>query len=336
MHFGIVGSGIIGLTTALELQENFPNAKVTILADRFNEDTTSYVAAGIFRPGTSFMGPTPEITQQWMTDAFHYWDDLRRSKEATLAGVCQLSGYIFSSTSPSIVRNHFIEKLLPVYRQATEDELKLCQGNWKYGSFFTTCLTESRIYLPYAAKKFKDAGGIVMYHHVNSLKNLPENYDVVVNCTGMGAKELCSDRQLVPIRGQILKVRAPWIKTAFYGDYDTYIVPGFDTVTLGGCRQFDSYNMEVCKYDSMAIKERCYNMLPSLKKAEVVREMVGLRPHRSIVRVEKDIVYRSQDGRPLKVVHNYGHGGYGVTTAPGTAKYAVKLVRESLTGNSKL
>lgn len=63
MHFGIVGSGIIGLTTALELQETFPNAKVTILADRFNEDTTSYVAAGIFRPGTSFMGPTHEITQ---------------------------------------------------------------------------------------------------------------------------------------------------------------------------------------------------------------------------------------------------------------------------------
>lgn len=63
MHFGIVGSGIIGLTTALELQENFPNANVTILADRFNEDTTSYVAAGIFRPGTSFMGHTKEITQ---------------------------------------------------------------------------------------------------------------------------------------------------------------------------------------------------------------------------------------------------------------------------------
>jgi len=29
-----------------------------------------------------------------------------------------------------------------------------------------------------------------------------------------------------------------------------------------------------------------------------------------------------------QVVHNYGHGGYGVTAAPGTAKHAVKLVRE--------
>lgn len=39
-----------------------------------------------------------------MTDAFNYWDELRRSKEAPLAGVCQLSGYIYSRTSPSIVR----------------------------------------------------------------------------------------------------------------------------------------------------------------------------------------------------------------------------------------
>ncbi|KAM7343269.1 D-amino acid oxidase 1 [Cochliomyia hominivorax] len=335
MHFGVIGSGIIGLTTALELQQQFPNAKVTILADRFNEDTTSNVAAGIFRPSTSFMGPTKEITQQWINDAFYYWDDIRRSKDAALAGVCQLSGYIFSSISPSIVRNHYIEKLLPIYRQATEEELKLCKGDWKYGSFFTTCVTESRLFLPYATRKFNDAGGVVHFQHVNSFTQLPENYDVVVNCTGLGSRILCNDQQLVPIRGQILKVRAPWIKTAFYGDYDTYIVPGFETVTLGGCRQFESYNMNICKYDSMAIKERCYNMLPSLKNAEIVRELVGLRPHRAVVRVESEIMH-APNGRPVKVVHNYGHGGYGVTTAPGTAKYAVKLVRDLLVGNSKL
>lgn len=63
MHLGVIGCGVVGLTTALELQETFPNAKITILADRFNESTTSYVAAGIFRPGTSFMGPSQEITK---------------------------------------------------------------------------------------------------------------------------------------------------------------------------------------------------------------------------------------------------------------------------------
>ena len=183
--------------------------------------------------------------------------------------------------------------------------------------------------------RFLAAGGKIVKQHIDSFSAVPKSYDIVLNCTGMGAKQLCNDQQLVPIRGQILKVKAPWIKTAFYGDYDTYIIPGFETVTLGGCRQYDSYNLQACKYDSMAIKERCYGMLPSLKKAEVVREMVGLRPHRSQVRVEAETIKRS-DGASMKIIHNYGHGGYGVTTAPGTAKYAVKLVRDALASNSKL
>jgi D-aspartate oxidase len=63
MHFGVIGAGIIGLTTALELQNELPNAQVTILAEKFFRDTTSDVAAGIFRPSTSFSGPTEEITR---------------------------------------------------------------------------------------------------------------------------------------------------------------------------------------------------------------------------------------------------------------------------------
>jgi D-aspartate oxidase len=45
--------------------------------------------------------------------------------------------------------------------------------------------------------------------------------------TGMGAKKLCNDYKLVPIRGQVLKVDAPWLKMAYYAEYDTYILPGF-------------------------------------------------------------------------------------------------------------
>lgn len=51
MKIGIVGSGVIGLTTALELQNEYRNAQIVIIADKFNKETTSHVAAGIFRPG---------------------------------------------------------------------------------------------------------------------------------------------------------------------------------------------------------------------------------------------------------------------------------------------
>lgn len=90
------------------------------------------------------------------------------------------------------------------------------------------------------------------------------------------------------------------MKMFFYGDYDTYIIPGIDYVTLGGCRQFDSFKQEVDKHDSASIWERCTDLLPNLKQAEVVREVAGLRPHRDPVRVEKEM-YICQDGKCLKV-----------------------------------
>lgn len=152
----------------------------------------------------------------------------------------------------------------------------------------------------------------------------------VFNCTGLGARKLCDDMKMVPIRGQIIKVRAPWVKTAFYADLDTYIIPGFNgIITLGGTHQYESYNLNVDKYDSLSIRERCNALLPSLKTAPVVREAVGLRPYRSNVRVESEILTDSK-GNQLKCVHNYGHGAYGVTSSPGTAKYAVELAKKML------
>lgn len=61
MKVAIVGGGIVGLSTALKLKNEFRDSKITIIASSF-EDTTSHVAAGIFRVASSFSGPTDEIT----------------------------------------------------------------------------------------------------------------------------------------------------------------------------------------------------------------------------------------------------------------------------------
>lgn len=160
--------------------------------------------------------------------------------------------------------------------------------------------------------RFENRGGKILRKYVKNFNELNgKEFDVVFNCTGLGAQELCNDNKVVPIRGQIIKVHAPWIETAFYVDYDTYIIPGFNgTVTLGGTRQYESYNLSVDKYDRSSIRQRCEAIVPSLCNASVVRDAVGLRPYRSNVRVEMDM-RTDNNGNALKVVHNYGHGGYG-------------------------
>lgn len=58
----IVGGGVVGLTTALILQRESRNIEITVLASDF-DDTVSHVAAGIFRVGASYSGPTEQITR---------------------------------------------------------------------------------------------------------------------------------------------------------------------------------------------------------------------------------------------------------------------------------
>ena len=62
-HVCVLGAGIVGMTTAVMVKEKHTDWDVKIIADKFEQDTLSDIAAGIFRPSTSFCGPTPEITK---------------------------------------------------------------------------------------------------------------------------------------------------------------------------------------------------------------------------------------------------------------------------------
>ncbi|XP_032679414.1 D-aspartate oxidase [Odontomachus brunneus] len=328
MKVAIVGSGVVGLTTSLLLQRELRNAEVTVLASDF-DDIVSHVAAGIFRVGASYFGPTEQITRQWIRDSYEYYDNIRKSEEASHAGVTDISGYMFANSSPNTVKSHWIEDLVPIYRRATEEELKLVGGDWKYGSYFSTLLTQCSLYLPWAKRQLQAGGATLRRRKLRSLDELAGEYDLIMNCTGLGARELCNDKRMVSLRGQVIKVKAPWIKTFFYGELDTYVIPGFHgIVTLGGSRSFDSENTKLCPYESEAIRERCKTLVPSLKNAELVRQEIGFRPHREgNVRVEVDHI-RGRSNKVI-VVHNYGHGGYGVCTAPGTAMYALRLAMDA-------
>ncbi|KAL6255013.1 hypothetical protein P5V15_013348 [Pogonomyrmex californicus] len=323
MKIVIVGGGVVGLTTARFVQMGyFRNADITVLASDF-DDIVSHVAAGIFRVGASFCGPSEMMTRKWVKDSYEFYDALRKTDDASYAGVTDISGYIFANSSRNVVKNHWLEGIVPVYRNATEEEFELIEGNWKYGSYLSTLLTQGNLYVPWMKYRLLSEGIIFKKGKVNSFKELIDDYDIIINCTGLGARELCNDKRLVSLRGQVLKVKAPWIKTFFYGELDTYIIPGFNNVvTLGGSRNFDSENLKLCPHESVAIRERCEMLVPSLKSAKLIRQEVGLRPHREGgVRVGEG--NRISERSNTMVIHNYGHGGYGICMAPGTAITAV-------------
>jgi len=63
--------------------------------------------------------------------------------------------------------------------------------------------------------------------------------------------------------------------------------------------------------------------MPALRSARVLEHRVGLRPTRPAVRLEAGVL---EDGRP--VVHDYGHGGAGVTLSHGCAAEVAELVTQ--------
>lgn len=71
-------------------------------------------------------------------------------------------------------------------------------------------------------------------------------------------------------------------------------------------------------------------LLPSLQHAPVLDHWVGLRPGRVRVKLAREDLRLAPAGTSVPVVHNYGHGGSGLTLAWGCAGEAVELVRQAL------
>jgi glycine/D-amino acid oxidase-like deaminating enzyme len=131
----------------------------------------------------------------------------------------------------------------------------------------------------------------------------------------------------------VLRVRAPWVKDYYNVDGKFYIIPQVDSVVLGGTTQADDWDERPREADSQHVLRGCCQVLPSLARAEVVQAWAGLRPARSRVRLELD---GSADWGGLlegplglraapPVIHNYGHGGAGVTLHWGCARDVAAL-----------
>ena len=74
-----------------------------------------------------------------------------------------------------------------------------------------------------------------------------------------------------------------------------------------------------------SILRRCREIAPTLAEAAVIEHVVGLRPGRPTVRLEEDTL----DEPGPRILHNYGHGGAGITISWGCADEVTALLMQS-------
>ncbi len=308
MEVTVVGAGVIGLCTALVLEER--GHHVRIVAAELGERTTSAVAGAV---GFPYRAGPPEKVAAWAARTRTWLEELART--APEAGVDVLTGF---EITPSPRDG---EPVYPWWAAGIDVERAPAPVTgapmaWR----FTAPRAQPSLFLPYLRSLVRAP---IETRVVGDLAH--EAGDAVVNCTGLGARELANDDLLYPLFGQIAIVDSGGVDTAvtITDDRDPdaifYMIPRRGELVLGGCSR--PYPPGAPAELDRELTARILGQARALglDVGAVRIERAGLRPYRLEVRLERD-------PKHPRVIHNYGHGGAGFTLCRGCAESVEALL----------
>jgi len=305
----IIGAGISGMSTAHLLAGKGYN--ITICASAFSPDTTSDRAAAFWFP---YHIRNDKRGIDWCHTSYRYYRDFALQPE-TGVSFCRLTKVLRTGVADEEpVWIDFMPE--GSFRLIPEDELE--PGVSKTYDI-TVPLIETQLFLPWLQNQLNTKGVVFIQKEIDDLDELSQQYDMVINCSALGARKLCGDESLIPVRGQV-GLLAPVAGMPVYLDNEKplYVVPRKDATIVGGTYE---PGVETAVTDPAVIQQllnNAYEVFPELKSQAVIGSWAGIRPYRDEVRVEKEA------GK--NIIHNYGHGGSGFTLAFGCAETVAHLV----------
>jgi D-amino-acid oxidase len=316
----VVGAGVAGLTTAICLAES--GARVQVVAKERPENTTSAAAGAVWAPYR--IGGDPARINRWSQRSLEVFTALAHSDDSGVQMIVSMEVGHRPVDAPEWA------PLLPGARPCTSNELP---AGYSHGYRFVLPAIDMPVYLGYLLARLKDAGGTLKQEAVASLEVASGSVPMVVNCTGMGARELAHDPTLRPVRGQLVIIANPGVEIGLVEAEDegdptelTFLIPHGSTLVLGGTAEPDDERSHPDPDTTRAILARCVRLDSRVAGAPVLTERVGFRPERPEIRVASE---RFGDAW---IWHNYGHGGAGVTLSWGCAEEITTNVLAALDG----
>lgn len=326
----VLGAGVVGLTTAIQLQKLGFNVTIHAYASPLQNSEYVYYAS-------------PHAGAWWSGN----WNDYSYPTYSALMGMTvsePLSSviprnasvyYVTPPTNPYEIAHQFYADF---FRNFSQAEVTAAYGGlFSYGYEMTAIMVSAPTYTSFLMQKFLKEGGSIVHENITALSyltNKPKT-DLVVNCPGLGALWLgdVQDTTVYPQRGQTLIMRQPAadriyrargpVDSSDPGNWGTYILPRVDgNIVVGGTRQDNNWNSTVSEQDSADIMRRATVMWPPIAQATLVANNVGFRPARQGgIRVELVNTFK------VPVVHHYGHAGAGFEESWGSTAAAIKLVQ---------
>ncbi|GAA1913399.1 FAD-dependent oxidoreductase [Nocardioides marmoribigeumensis] len=304
----VVGAGVIGLTCAVRLLER--GHDVAVVARDLPQETTSAVAAALWYPHRAY--PFERVTA-WGATTYAALTDLA---DRPGTGVTLRRGTeVLRRTGP----RPWWADAVPELARATA-----LPAGYADGWTFVAPVVEMPVHLDWLRSRVDELGGTLTRMALSALPSA----GTVVDASGLGGRLLGDDGSVQPVRGQVAYVEQVgldewWLDAGADGPGPTYVVPREHDIVVGGTQDEGVWDRS---FDPAAGKEmlaRARELVPAIRRAQVLGTRVGLRPARPQVRLEAE----ERDGR--RVVHCYGHGGAGVTLSWGCADEVADLVSGS-------
>jgi D-amino-acid oxidase len=349
----VIGAGVSGLTSALCLRRR--GLAVTVLAESFAPRITSVVAGALWEWPPAVCGHHRDIlslarSKVWCRASHQIFAELARDPAETGVFIRPVTYYF---------KRPIGEKR---YHQAKMEELKHEVGGFRHDKALIAehginplgledaythiaPMVDTDVYMPWLLREARKAGCRVVERKIaGSLLARAESLerefevDAIVNCTGLGARELTGE-PMYPLRGALVRIRndgkaMPRITQAHCVSLDNseqergfiFIVPrGENMLVLGGLAEPNEWGLEIGLHSYAPVREmyqRCLEFMPALRHGEIDSSepvRVGLRPVR-----DRNVRLEAEPHAPI--VHNYGHGGSGVTFSWGCALEVADLV----------
>jgi D-amino-acid oxidase len=291
--------------------------EVELCFERPVRETTSAVSAAFWYPFS--VGPEAAV-EVWSRDALN---DFRRIE--ALDEAHGVSNQRVVELFPESVGAPGWREMLSDLRRARPEELR---SGRRDGWVFSAPVVDTSLYLPWLETRARNAGVHFEARRIDDLHQALERSSVVINCSGLGARELAADPRVYPVRGELVRT-APLEatnETSFgvwldeHANALRYIVPRSSDTILGGTYEPEREDTKLDPSRIEEIVQGCAEMVPELRELERLEHRVGFRPGRDEVRLELE---HRDDGR---IVHNYGHGGAGVTLSWGCARAVLALL----------
>ena len=348
----VIGAGVSGLTTALCLRQQ--GWQVTVVAEKFDPQIVSVVAGALWKwpPAVCEFHQDQllfERSKRWCMISYQKFFELSLNEQTGV--FMRLVNFYFRyeiQTNPWARRRmEEIQNYVKGFRHdsalITEHQVNQNIGLKDAYRYFGP-MVDTDTYMRWLLHQVQEAGGVVLTQRIGGDLRKQEQYlkrqfhaDAIVNCSGLGARELVV-HEMSPLRGALALIHVkndgssiPYITEAHTIPHETgdeqnlvFIIPHRkDLLILGGLTEPDEWSTDTTLENYSPIQDmwrRCTEFLPILKQARVNPEepvRVGLHPLRNAnVRLEREA--------GTQIIHNYGHGGLGVTFSWGCAREVVE------------